>query len=101
MKQLESDFERTIDWNKYHSKLTEETQNRYLDYLIYPSFQGANRLFALSFENKTDKEVHTDNYLPKREIKDYNITLDRINFFDQPIKNDQITLDNIRKTATD
>ena len=55
----------------------------------------------MSFENKTDKEVHTDNYLPKREIKDYNVTLDRINFFDQPIKNDQITLDKIRKTATD
>ena len=101
MKELECDFKRTINWKKYHSELTEQVQNRYLDYLIYPSFHGANRLFVIPFENKTNREVHTDNYLPKREIKDYNATIDGINFFDQPIKNDQITLDNIWKTATD
>ena len=48
LKQLESDFTGTIDWNKYHFKTTNQTQNRYLDFLINPSFQGVKRLFLLS-----------------------------------------------------
>ena len=32
LKQLKFGFKRTINWNKYQSKLTEQTQNRYLDY---------------------------------------------------------------------
>ena len=38
-KQLESGFKRTIDWNKYLAKTINQAQNRYLDYLIDPSFQ--------------------------------------------------------------
>ena len=34
------------------------------------------------------------------EIKDYNVVIDRRNFFDQPIKNDLETYDNIRKIET-
>ena len=56
MKQLDSDFQRVINWNKYKSQLTQQAQKRYLDYLIDPSFQGVNRLFVL-FENSTDREV--------------------------------------------
>ena len=41
--------------------------------------------------------MHTGYYFPKREIKDYNVMIDRRNFFDQPIKNDQIRYNNIRK----
>ena len=33
-------------------------------------------------------------------MKDYNDTIDGRNLFDQPIKNDKITYDNIRKIAT-
>ena len=40
LKQLEFGFKRTINWNKYHSKLKTFLQNRYLNYLIDPSFQG-------------------------------------------------------------
>ena len=39
LKQLESGFQRIINWNKYQSRLTEQTQNRYLDYLIDPRFK--------------------------------------------------------------
>ena len=59
LKSLESGFKRTVDWNKYQSKVTEEAQNSYFDYLIDPCFQGVNRLFVLSFENRTDRIVHT------------------------------------------
>ena len=62
MKQLESGCKRTITWNKYQSKLTEQAQNKYLHYLIDPSFQGVNRLFVLSFEDVTEREVHRDYY---------------------------------------
>ena len=59
MKQLESGFKRTINWNKYQSKLTGQTQNRYLDYLIDPSFQGVkSKLFDLLFENQSDRNAH-------------------------------------------
>ena len=32
VKQLESGFKRTINWNKYQSKKTSQAQNRYLDF---------------------------------------------------------------------
>ena len=85
MRQLESGFTRTINWNKYQSKLTEKEQDRFFNYLIDLRFQGANRL---SFENRTDRTVHTRYYVSKVEIKDYNIMKYGRNFFDQPIKND-------------
>ena len=50
--------------------------NTYLDYLIDPSFQGVNRRFVLSFENTTDRTVHTKHYLPTVKIKDYNVMID-------------------------
>ena len=53
------------------------------------------------FENRTDREVHRGYFLPKVEIKDYYFMIDGRNFFDKPIKNDQITYDNIQKIATD
>ena len=65
LKQLESGFKRTINSNKYQSKLTEQAQNRYLDYLIDPNFHGVNRIFVLLFENRTDRKVHTGYFLPK------------------------------------
>ena len=61
------------------------TQNRYLNYLINPSFQGVNRLFELAFENEKGRTSHSTYYLPKAEIKDCNVMIDGKNFFDQPI----------------
>ena len=39
LKQIESGFEITMNWNKYQSKKTNQTRNRYLDFSIEPSFQ--------------------------------------------------------------
>ena len=61
-----------------------ERQNQYLDYLIDPSFQVVNRLFVLSFENNEYSTTHRGYFLPKIEIKDYNVIIDGQNFFDQP-----------------
>ena len=51
LKQLESGFEKTINWNKYLAKTTNQAKNRYLDFLIDPSFKEVNRLFVLSFKD--------------------------------------------------
>ena len=100
LKQLSSGFTKIIDWNEYQSKLTGQGQNIYFDYLLDSSFQGVNKFFILLFENRADRTVHTGYYIPKVEIKDYNIIIVGINFFDQPIKNDLKIYDIIRKIAT-
>ena len=98
--QLKSGFERIINWNKYESSPKTYTQNRYLNHLINPSFQGVNRLFVLPFENEDQRKSHSAYYLPKVEIKDYNVMIDGQNFFDQPINSMTKTNENIRKMAT-
>ena len=98
--QLKSGFKRVINWNKYLSKPELLAQNPNLNHLVEPSFQGINRLFVLAFENDDDRTSHNEYYLPTVEIKDYNIVINGENFFDQPIKNNKVTYDNIRKIAT-
>ena len=68
IQQLKSGFKRTINWNKYESSVKTFAQNRYLNYLINPSFQGLNRLFVLSFENEDQRESHSIYYFPKLAI---------------------------------
>ena len=100
LKKLESDFKRTINWNKYLAKTANQAQDRYSDFLIYPSFQGVNRLFVLSSKEDNGRESHKQYSLPTEGIKDYNAMIDGRNVFDQPIKNDLKTYDNIRKIET-
>ena len=97
---MRSGFRRTINWNKYKSKISRKRPNEYFDYLIDPSFQGVNRLFALKFENNVHRTRHTVYLLPKIKIKDYNVMIDGKNFFDQPVKSNLRTYDSIRKNAT-
>ena len=100
LQQLKSGFKRVINWNKYLSKPELLAQNPNLNHLVEPSFQGINRLFVLAFENDDYRISDDEYYLPTVEIKDYNIVINGENFFDQPIKNNKITYDNIRKIAT-
>ena len=58
------------------------------------------RLFVLAFENDAQRTSNKRYYIPNVEIKDYNIMIDGKNFFDQPVKNDKVTYENIRKVAT-
>ena len=100
LQQLKSGFKRVINWNKYLSKPQLLAQSPNLNHLVEPSFQGINRLFVLAFENDNDKTSNEKYYLPTVEIKDYNIVINGENFFDQPIKNNKITYNNIRKIPT-
>ena len=68
--------------------------------MVEPSFQGVNKLFVLAFENDTQRTSAKGYYLPTVEMKDYNIMINVENFFDQLIKNNKVTYENIRKIAT-
>ena len=67
--------------------------------MIEPSFQGVNRLFVLAVENDTQRTSHSDYYLPNVKIKNY-VMINGENFFDQPIKSNKVTYENIKKLAT-
>ena len=58
-----------------------------------------SKLFVLSFENE-DNRISQSTYLPKVELKDYNVMIDGGNFFNKPINNMNKTYKNIRKIAT-
>ena len=97
LQQLKSVFKRVINWNKYLSKPELLAQNPNLNHLVQPSFQGVNRLFVLVFEVDTQRTSAKGYYLPNVEIKDYNVMINGENVFDQPIENNKVTFENIRK----
>ena len=53
----------------------------------------------MSFETENGRTSHSDYYLRKVEITDYNVKIDGKNFFDQPINNDTKTYENVKKIA--
>ena len=93
--QLKSGFKRVINWNKYLSEPELLVQNPNLNHLVEPSFQGVNRLFVSAFENDNERTSTDRYYLPTVQIKYYNIMINGENFFDQPIKNNKVTYENI------
>ena len=92
LEQLKSGFKRTIKWNKYRSQMTIQPQNNNLNYLIDPTFTKVKRLFILSFARNAEGD-HRDSFsrycVPNVEIKDFNVLIDRKNFFDLPVKNEE------------
>ena len=91
LEQLKTGFKRTIEWNKYRSGMSNQTKNNNLNYLIDPTFTNANRLFVLIFENEDDRTYFSKYYLPKVEIKDFNVLIDGKSFFEIPVRNKEET----------
>ena len=58
-----------------------------------------NKLFILLFQNDTQRTSAKSYYLPNVEIKDYNVMINGENVFHQPIKNNKVTYENVRKIA--
>ena len=83
---LKSGFKREIIWNKYRSQMTTEAINNNLNILIDPTFTNVNRLFVLAYRNADDRQSFSRSYLPRVMIKDYNVIIDKLSFFDLPIK---------------
>ena len=95
LEQLKTGFKRTIKWNKYRSEMSNQTRNNNLNYLIDPTFTKVNRLFALSFKNDENDDDENESvrtsfkkyYVPKVEVKDFNVLIDGKPFFEIAVKN--------------
>ena len=73
--------------------MTIQNNNNNLNYLIDLTFTNANRLFVLSFKRIEENNVKKDYrdffshyYVPRVQIKDFNVLIDGKCFFDLPIK---------------
>ena len=86
---LKSGFKREIIWNKYRSQMTTEAVNNNLNILIDPTFTNVNRLFVLACQNTDDRQSFSQFYLPNVIVKDYNVIIDKLAFFDLPIKTEE------------
>ena len=56
--------------------------------------------FLVFFKNNAHQTTYKQHFLPTIKIKDCNVKIVRKNFFDQLVRNDQRTCDNVRKIAT-
>ena len=87
LEQLKTGLKRTIKWKKYRLETSNQTKSNNLNYLIDPTFTSVNRLLVLTFENEDDRTSFSRYYLPKVEIKDFNVLNDGKPFFEIPVKN--------------
>ena len=92
---LKSGFKREIIWNKYRSQMTTEAVNNNLNILIDPTFTNVNKLFVLAYQTADGRQSFSQFYLPKVMVKDYNVIIDKLAFFDLPIKTDEETYEKI------
>ena len=89
---LKSGFKREIKWNKYRPQMSTEAANNNLNILIDPTFTNVNRLFVLAYQvdnNNDNRKSFLQFYLPRMMIKDFNVIIDKLAFFDLPIKTDE------------
>ena len=96
--QLKTGFKRTIKRNKYRSQMTVQPKNNNLVYLIDPTFTNVNRLFVLSFERNIigdNRNSFSDYYVPKVEIKDFDVLTDGKSLFELPVKNEEESYEKI------
>ena len=69
--------------------MTAEAVNNNLNILIDPAFTNVNRLFVLAYQNADDRQSFSQFYLPNVMVKDYNVIIDKLAFFDLPIKTEE------------
>ena len=69
--------------------MSAEATNNNLNILIDPTFTNVNRLFVLSYQTADDRQSFSQFYLPKVMVKDFNVTIDKLAFFDLPIKTEE------------
>ena len=111
-KQSNEGFKRSVYWNSYEAKpakVIEKGKNLYE--LLNASFQGVKRLLVLAYAiaapvggNPADETAGIkDNkkyFLPRREIKNYNVLIDGRNFYDQLINDLIKQYAEVRKVST-
>ena len=93
IEQQNKGFQRSIYWNEYKTKEKDEDGNanatKYIN--LDPSFQGVNRLFLMAYDRATGETTRNGQrkyYLPRIDLKKYNVIIDGRNFYDNPIESD-------------
>ena len=86
---LKSGFTREIGSNKYRSQVSTEAINNNLNILIDPTFTNVNRLFVLAYKTPNDRQSFSQFYLTRVMIKDYDVIIHKLAFFDLPIKTEE------------
>ena len=69
--------------------MTTEAINNNLNILIDPAFTNVNRLFVLAYQNADDRQSFSQFYLPRVMVKDFNVIIDKLAFFDLPMKTEE------------
>ena len=92
---LKSGFKREIIWNKYRSQITTEAINNNSNILVDPTLTNVNRLFVLAYETADDRQPYSQFCLPKGMVKGYNVIIDKLAFFDLPIKTEEESYEKI------
>ena len=86
--------------------MTTEAINNNLNILIDPAFTNVNRLFVLAYQTADDRQSFSQFYLPRVIVKDYNVIIDKLAFFDLSIKTEEeayekiIDIDRINEFTT-
>ena len=83
---LKSGFTREIEWNKYRSQMSAEANNNNLNILMDPTSTNVNSLFVIAYQTADDRQSFSQFYLPRVTVKDFNVIIDKLAFFDLPIK---------------
>ena len=67
-----------------------EAINNNLNILIDPTFTNFNRVFVLTYgQVNNDRQSFSRFYLPNVMVRDYNVIIDKLAFFDLPIKTEE------------
>ena len=66
-----------------------EAINNNLNILIDPEFTNVNRLFVLAYQAVDDRQSFSQFYLPRVMIKEFNVIIDKLAFFDLLIKTEE------------
>ena len=69
--------------------MSTEATNNNLNILIDPTFTNVNRLFFLAYQTADNRHSYSQFYLPIVMVKDFNVIIDKLPFFDLPIKNEE------------
>ena len=96
IEQQNKGFQRSIYWNKYKTKeQTVDSDNNNANIVRYisldPSFQGVNRLFVMAYSrlaNQPTRDNRRKYHLTRIDLNKYNVIIDGINFYDNPIESD-------------
>ena len=79
--------------------MSNQTKNNNLNYLIDPTFINVNRLFVLTFINEDDRTSFSKYYVPKVEIKDFDVLIEGKPYFKIPVKNKEEGYEAIIETS--